>query len=1159
MTRQAPWSVKGMSQQAREAAKDLARREGMPIGEWLSGLITEVDGARSPAGSPTRATPVEETRRYAQPVFDPTYARGEAAGLQPFPGVTTEQAHASAAGQEQSRLVEVLETLTRRLDPMTGVAPVMPLAANLHSGPSHAALERALSELANHVESRDRQTSRTIGQLDAGLSEIQQTQDALAERLRRMEASNPEHKSLAALRSLEGALAQLDRDMRALQGGGDSPATGSRVDTLERAQAATLERIDSVHGSVQQSVSALASASESLADRVLDLEKAQDEADKSIGARVDQLETLARQGLEETDRGLGLLGQRIAATEAIAQQVNERFAEAMVDLSARLAALEDAGQGGVSGPQLADVMGEVGRIDARVAALDTRMTGELAEAREALRGEVSGTLAAGMDARFADLARALASRLDAAEQSSTATMERIGAEVARIATTLDERVTSLEAVPERSDNAMAFKLEVARISRAIDERLTQIEERSVGSPEETGRKIDALGQALETRINGIEQRSVEAARGAANAASQEMQDLIRRLETRQSEAADALSRRIAEAEERAERRMEDRFRSVEKEIAAAEDRAKAVAAPLHRGFETLLDRIDSMETGEVAGFAETVSPPDYRVGFAAGPESIAPATQAGNWKGGFASPFPGDPVVADGPSGTGGRLAAFEAPGNPLDDPAGLFDDPLLIEDPAHLDPFGAESRDVGADGSGLDDSDIEVWPMDDVAPMQTGRQSGADYLSNARRAAIEAAQQEASAREAGKKPKAGRSKAAAKPEAKATKSAKGKPESAQTGPKAGLSPVGMVAAAGLVLTAGVAGYNYLTGTSAQDEMPEALARAESQPAAATVGAAGAAAVPTPAAAPLPAPPVGLPAGTDTMPATEAATSGPLDGAQAARPPAVAPQTAPKAAAEPPRVRPGAPSPQLERLSREEAARAQAARARAAQGTQARPSATAQPSARPARPVRDSAAAPSTGTPRIASSASERPARAQAARADAGAILTQARQRRQAGDAAGAAALMRQAADAGSVAAQNELAGMYERGEGVPRDLAQARRLTERAAAAGSRRAQHNLGVYYTEGEAAARDYNRAQESFTAAARRGNTDSQYNLGAMAEQGLGREASRADAAYWYGVAGRGGDQEAARQAERVRAQLSPEERAQVDARVTGFQPEPSADD
>ena len=36
-----PWSVKGIEQQAREAAKQAARQSGMTIGEWLNSVILE--------------------------------------------------------------------------------------------------------------------------------------------------------------------------------------------------------------------------------------------------------------------------------------------------------------------------------------------------------------------------------------------------------------------------------------------------------------------------------------------------------------------------------------------------------------------------------------------------------------------------------------------------------------------------------------------------------------------------------------------------------------------------------------------------------------------------------------------------------------------------------------------------------------------------------------------------------------------------------------------------------------------------------------------------------------------------------------------------------------------------------------------------------------
>ncbi|MBA4467416.1 hypothetical protein FHK98_19695, partial [Cylindrospermopsis raciborskii CS-506_A] len=36
-----PWSVKGVDADARETAKEAARRAGMTLGEWLNAMIAE--------------------------------------------------------------------------------------------------------------------------------------------------------------------------------------------------------------------------------------------------------------------------------------------------------------------------------------------------------------------------------------------------------------------------------------------------------------------------------------------------------------------------------------------------------------------------------------------------------------------------------------------------------------------------------------------------------------------------------------------------------------------------------------------------------------------------------------------------------------------------------------------------------------------------------------------------------------------------------------------------------------------------------------------------------------------------------------------------------------------------------------------------------------
>ena len=61
MTSGAPWSVKGIDPKAREIAKDLARRSGMTLGEWLNQMILDDGAAPAPlsASAPESLRPVE--------------------------------------------------------------------------------------------------------------------------------------------------------------------------------------------------------------------------------------------------------------------------------------------------------------------------------------------------------------------------------------------------------------------------------------------------------------------------------------------------------------------------------------------------------------------------------------------------------------------------------------------------------------------------------------------------------------------------------------------------------------------------------------------------------------------------------------------------------------------------------------------------------------------------------------------------------------------------------------------------------------------------------------------------------------------------------------------------------------------------------------------
>jgi TPR repeat protein len=129
------------------------------------------------------------------------------------------------------------------------------------------------------------------------------------------------------------------------------------------------------------------------------------------------------------------------------------------------------------------------------------------------------------------------------------------------------------------------------------------------------------------------------------------------------------------------------------------------------------------------------------------------------------------------------------------------------------------------------------------------------------------------------------------------------------------------------------------------------------------------------------------------------------------------------------------------------------------------------------------------------------------------------------GDYATALAEFRRAAEQGSVVAQINLAAMYYRGQGVPRDDAEAAKWYRKAADQGDAVAQNNIGLMYDNGRGVPQDYGEAVKWYRRAAEQGQTGAQFNLGVMYRNGLGVGQDPAEAALWFQRAAEAGLAEA----------------------------------
>jgi localization factor PodJL len=167
-------------------------------------------------------------------------------------------------------------------------------------------------------------------------------------------------------------------------------------------------------------------------------------------------------------------------------------------------------------------------------------------------------------------------------------------------------------------------------------------------------------------------------------------------------------------------------------------------------------------------------------------------------------------------------------------------------------------------------------------------------------------------------------------------------------------------------------------------------------------------------------------------------------------------------------------------------------------------------------------------------------------------------QSRNAADLAKSAAWLDRAAQTGLAPAQFRLGSMYEKGQGVRKDVAEARRLYVAAAEKGHAKAMHNLAVLYAHGINGAPDYAAAVEWFRKAAAYGTIDSQYNLGILYARGTGIERDLVESYKWFVLASKGGDKDAAHKRDEVGKALDPKQieaaKAAADAFVTMPQPD-----
>ncbi len=348
MTAGAPWSVKGIDPKAREVAKDLARRSGMTLGEWLNRVILDDD-------LPDEVTVETQfaDRRHRVVLEPPRLA-------------------AVPPSSDMARIAFSLDRLTDRIE-----------ASETRTGLAINGVEHSVRQAIARIETAEREQHAAALRVDGALSDMAAEQAQAALRLRRLE-SDGGPRSAEALRALESRLSRAEPDRLAEQ---MLQRLGERLATAEARTSAALEDLQRALGVLEHRLGVVESTSDA------HLELRFESLGQVLGQRVEAVRAEVAGKLQaaagpQVEARLTAMTETVRAAERRSTQAVEEIGRqvlAMADaVSRKLADVDDR-----SAEAIDQVGGEVARIAGAVELRLARGEQNQAEAFERLRAEIS--------------------------------------------------------------------------------------------------------------------------------------------------------------------------------------------------------------------------------------------------------------------------------------------------------------------------------------------------------------------------------------------------------------------------------------------------------------------------------------------------------------------------------------------------------------------------------------------------------------------------------------------------------------------------------------------------------------------------------------------------------------------------------------------------
>ena len=554
MSANAPWSVKGIDARAREVAKDLARRSGMTLGEWLNQMILEGEDvgaliSHETARAERIAYPYNEPETGGRMAQTPRQKPGKPAPYSPAArplssrdlrrksifderpvyddGYTAEEARYEAASSDLSRVARALETLGSRME--TSEAR----SATAVRGVSHA-VESVLSRLERN---------------EAAHAEVQGRIEEQSEAFERLNRTEEDHGLFAE--RLEQAERLIDAQAERLEG-----LSGHVREARERA--ARIEQ-DLASPQANETVRAVEATLGKLANQLYEGEART--RDSLTGVREDMVglsHRLAQMELRDPDRtAQGLidkvvaqLAHRLDAAEANTTGAIRTLEQAFKTLEGRMNHVEEGGD--VTDPEAMKSL--------------TGLAADLSRRVEESRQDLFSALQIGKQETIELAVKVVGERIEQSEKRSAGAIERMGQDVLRIADNLNRRMSGVET--SNHDGLTRVSRDVQRIADTVEGRFNRIEGSHAQALERLGGEIARISERLTGKMAESERRAAEVVGAVGDQFERQRSDLSDRIR--------ASEERTAKLLEETRARIDSRLAKVQTENLLAESAGRPV-------------------------------------------------------------------------------------------------------------------------------------------------------------------------------------------------------------------------------------------------------------------------------------------------------------------------------------------------------------------------------------------------------------------------------------------------------------------------------------------------------------------------------------------------------------------------------------------------------